>query len=177
MQEAQLTSARRILDDILDFSRIESGRPALEQQILSQNDLIETIKLLFTRQINEKGLELKVVIDPALPDAVEGDPGRIRQILVNLVGNAFKFTKTGSIEIQTSEARGDADSRSLEFVVHDTGPGISPDRAHTIFGAFVQKDSSISRRLAELMDGTLRLSSEVGEGTAFTLQIPLRLAR
>ncbi len=180
----------RILDDILDFSRIEAGRLAIEKHPFSPREIVEGIRLLFERQIHEKGLELVVRLDGSLPETLAGDAGRIRQILVNLLGNALKFTQRGRIELDARAAPDPEGGGVLEFSVRDTGEGIAPDRASAIFDVFTQADSStsrrhggtglgltISRRLAELMGGDLRLATPPGEeGTLFTLRVPFAQA-
>lgn len=176
----------RILDDILDFSRIEAGRLAIEKRIFSPRELIDGIRALFHRKLQEKGLEFIISMDSDLPDGLEGDAGRIRQILINLIGNALKFTEHGSIEVSARVSK-QAEGEFLEFAVRDSGMGIRPDRVQAIFEPFAQEDSSISRRhggtglgitisrrLAELMGGSLQLtSSQPGVGTTFTLLLPI----
>jgi len=179
----------RILDDILDFSRIEAGRLSIERRDFSPGELLHGLETLFARQIQEKGLELRLSLEPGLPEGIYGDSGRIRQILVNLLGNAIKFTDSGSIELRARVLRDHDAGDALEFSVADTGPGIAPDQLATIFEAFTQEDSSISRRhggtglgltisrrLAELMGGAVEVSSEPGVGSTFTLRLPLVLA-
>lgn len=176
----------RILDDILDFSRLEAGRLTIENQGFSPGELIEGTRALFSRKLQEKGLRFVLHLDEKIPARVLGDAGRIRQILVNLIGNAIKFTEEGSVTLTARTAHADSDHGLLEFAVTDTGPGIAPERAHAIFEAFTQEDSStsrrhggtglgltISRRLAELMGGTLKLDPRAGPGATFVLRLPL----
>lgn len=176
----------RILDDILDFSRIEAGRLSIEKRDFSPRELLHDLEALFARQIKEKGLEFRATVAADLPEGIHGDSGRIRQILVNLLGNAIKFTDRGSIELRARVLRDASAGDTLEFSVADTGPGIPPDRVAAVFEAFTQGDSSISRRqggtglgltisrrLAELMGGVIEASSQSGMGSTFTLRLPL----
>lgn len=178
----------RILDDILDFSRLEAGRLQIVSSIFSPRDLLEDIRNLVARQASEKDLALHVSVTDAIPEYLEGDSGRIRQILLNLVGNALKFTDRGHVKISLA---GLIDQTStFVFVVSDTGPGIAPENVQRIFQPFTQADSSIarrhggtglglsiSRRLTQLLGGDLSVKSRPGQGTVFSLALPLRIAR
>ncbi|CAH0238831.1 Autoinducer 2 sensor kinase/phosphatase LuxQ [Pseudomonas sp. Bi70] len=177
----------KVINDILDFSRIERG--ALELELISFNlpTLLKAAQQAFQHSAQQRGLRLRLDLDDTLPaPQVQGDPTRLRQILVNLIGNALKFTERGEVRI---EAHWQAlDNQVLWFTckVHDTGIGISAERLDTMFDAFQQADNSISRRyggtglglpiartLAECMGGTLKAQSEPGRGSCFTLEIPL----
>ncbi|MDD1507754.1 ATP-binding protein [Pseudomonas sp. CNPSo 3701] len=177
----------KVINDILDFSRIERG--ALELELISFNlpTLLKSALQAFQHSAQQRGLQLRLELDDALPaPQVQGDPTRLRQILVNLIGNALKFTERGEVRV---EAHWQAlDNQVLWFTcqVHDTGIGISAERLDTMFDAFQQADNSISRRyggtglglpiartLAECMGGTLTARSELGRGSCFTLEIPL----
>ncbi|OLU29058.1 hybrid sensor histidine kinase/response regulator [Pseudomonas sp. PA15(2017)] len=177
----------KVINDILDFSRIERG--ALELELISFNlsALLKAAQQAFQHSAQQRGLQLRLQLDDGLPaPQVQGDPTRLRQILVNLIGNALKFTERGEVRI---EAHWQAlDNQVLWFTckVHDTGIGISAERLETMFDAFQQADNSISRRyggtglglpiartLAECMGGTLKAQSEPGRGSCFTLEIPL----
>jgi two-component system, sensor histidine kinase and response regulator len=174
--EALLT----IIDDILDVSKIEAGRLTLDRTPFHFRDTVEDgVKLLAPRAA-EKGLELACRIAPDVPDAVVGDPGRLRQVILNLVGNAIKFTDTGEVVVDVTVDRVTADEVTLRFRVTDTGIGIAPDKLWDVFGAFVQADASTTRRyggtglgltisaqLVELMGGRIWIESEVGEGSRF----------
>ncbi|MGB0583410.1 MAG: ATP-binding protein, partial [Limisphaerales bacterium] len=170
----------RILNDILDFSKIEAGKLDLESIPFSIRDSLgETMKLMATRAA-EKDLELAYHISDEIPEGLVGDPGRLRQIVVNLVGNAIKFTDEGEVVVGVkSSAREDGDI-SLEFAVTDTGMGIPEEKRRKIFEEFGQADSSttrefggtglglsISQRLVELMDGEIWVESERGKGSSF----------
>jgi len=169
---------------VLDFSRIEAGRLKIEKVAVSPSALLDEITALFALQIREKGLDFQLSVAGDVPPLVLGDPGRIRQILVNLVGNAVKFTAHGTIRlgVRRSDVR-------LDFFVHDSGSGITSDKIEKIFEPFTQADSSIarnhggaglgltiSRRLAGLMGGELNLRSEPGHGTEISLLLPLEPA-
>ena len=189
-----------LINDILDFSRIESGRIELETRPLNIRELTgELIKLLDAGQKNDK-TELIKVIESDVPENVYSDPLRLRQILLNLLGNALKFTEAGEVKLTLRVARQGASARParnadsekelwLYFAVSDTGPGIGPERLKEIFEKFYQADSSttrkyggtglglsISRGLVELLGGELRVDSQEGRGAVFYFEIPVRLA-
>jgi PAS domain S-box-containing protein len=172
-----------LLDDVLDFSRIEAGRMPIEHEAFSPAQILESTRSLLASLATEKRLDMRVSVEPDVPHFVIGDAGRIRQILLNLAGNAVKFTQRGGVTL--SLRRGKETSR-LEFLVSDTGPGIAPEKIASIFQPFTQADSSLTRRhggtglgltislrLAELMGGTLTVESHPGEGAEFLLALPL----
>ena len=173
-------SLLRLLNDILDFSKIEAGKLDLEHQQFSLRDCLgHTLQSLGTRA-GEKGLELLCRIDPAVPDILLGDSVRLGQIIVNLVGNAIKFTSRGEIEVDVRRESDAAGAAQLHFSVRDTGIGIPPEQQEKIFDSFSQVDASMTRRfggtglglaissqLVEMMDGRIWLESEVDEGTTF----------
>jgi two-component system sensor histidine kinase/response regulator len=178
----------RIIDDILDFSRMGAGRLRIEKAPFSPSRLLEEVRALFSHQARTKGISLIVEVAHSLPDAVLGDSGRIRQILLNLVGNALKFTPSGFVEIEARAVRNGSGAGRLEFVVEDTGPGVPPDLLTVIFEPFTQADFSnsreyggvglglaISRKLAELMDGDLH-AENLESGARFVLSLPLEVA-
>ena len=140
--EALLT----ILNDILDVSKIEAGRLALDLIPFSLRDAVEEAVKLFAPRAHEKRLELVCHILPDVPDDLVGDPGRLRQVLVNLVGNAVKFTDAGEVVVEVGLDETTDDEAVLRFVVSDTGIGIPQDKLWQIFGAFVQADQSTTRR-------------------------------
>ncbi|GAB6039664.1 response regulator [Endothiovibrio diazotrophicus] len=175
-----------IIDDILDFSKLESERLTLEHIPFALTELFDDVLMLLAPQAYGKGLELIKRIDPALPARLVGDPVRIRQVLLNLLGNAVKFTEAGSVQLEVDGSVGDDARIDLQIVVADTGIGISRPQQQRLFLAFSQADSSITRRfggtglglviakhLVELMEGEIRVESEEGEGTRFTLRIRL----
>ena len=180
--EALLT----IINDILDFSKIEAGKMAIEEIAFDLTRTVaETLKTMALRA-HQKGLELVADIAPDIPRRVVGDPGRVRQILLNLVGNAVKFTERGEIVVRLTADRVDADQTTLRFDVSDTGIGIAPEQQLTIFDAFAQEDASttrryggtglgltISRRLVQLMGGELSVESTPGTGSTFSFTLRL----
>jgi signal transduction histidine kinase/DNA-binding response OmpR family regulator len=176
-----------ILDDILDLSKVEEGMMVLDQDPYDPGEPAEDVAGLLAWNAARNGLEITVAVDPTLPAQVRGDPARVRQILMNLVGNAVKFTEKGEIAVEVTATKANWQGPALCFAVHDTGIGIAPDRLSAIFDEFTQEDQSttrrfggtglglaISRRLATLMDGSLTAESIPGVGTTFRLTIPLR---
>ena len=170
----------RVINDILDFSKIEAGRLDLEPVAFSLGETLgETIKG-FGPQAHRKGLELALHVRPDTPDGVVGDALRLGQVLINLVGNAVKFTERGEVVLKAGVESVSEGQVCLHFAVSDTGPGIPPDKQRLIFGAFAQADSSMARRfggtglglaisarLVELMGGRIWVESEVGNGSSF----------
>ncbi|HEY6182086.1 MAG TPA: ATP-binding protein [Terriglobales bacterium] len=176
-----------LLSDMLDFSKMESGKLELEIIEFDLREMVATCVQIFDLRAKQKNLAFKVEFLEPCPRGIIGDPTRIRQILFNLLGNAFKFTRQGSVTLQISTVHSYSDLL-LQFAVSDTGIGIPQDKHKMIFDAFTQADTSttrqfggtglglaISKRLAELMQGTISLKSEVGVGTSFFLSIPLRM--
>ena len=169
-----------LINEILDYSKIESGKLTLETIDFELEDALFQALGPLALQAHRKGLELVWNIAPDVPDRLVGDPGRLRQVLVNLLGNAIKFTKAGEVGLQVSlidRAEGYVD---LHFRVHDTGVGIAPEKQGKIFEAFAQADGSttrefggtglglsISTRLVELLRGKIWVESEPGKGSAF----------
>jgi signal transduction histidine kinase/DNA-binding response OmpR family regulator len=178
-----------MIDDLLDFSKIEAGRLELVSEDLSLRDALADVLRVLAVRAHKKGLELISHIKPDVPDALIGDTGRLRQVLLNLVGNAIKFTEQGEIVVTLGNQETVAtDSALLRFSVKDTGIGISPDKQEKIFRAFEQEDNSttrkyggtglgltISARLVDLMGGTISVESQPGRGSTFTFTA--RLAR
>jgi CheY-like chemotaxis protein/HPt (histidine-containing phosphotransfer) domain-containing protein len=170
-----------IINDILDFSKIEAGRLELECLPFSLLDCIEDALHPLALRAQQKGLELTWAVEGDIPDLVLGDPNRVRQVLINLAGNAIKFTKEGYVSIK-AERRASDDSRvAIRFAVLDTGIGIAPDKHKKIFEAFSQADTSttrefggtglglsISARLVKLMGGSINLDSALGKGSEFS---------
>ena len=169
-----------LINDILDFSKIEARRLSFERVPFQLRDVVEDAVRMLAPRAHEKNLELVCHIAPAVPVEVGGDPGRLRQVLVNLVGNAIKFTNVGEVIVEVTLDRLSADQVSLEFSVSDTGIGIPKDKQQHIFGAFAQADASTTRRfggtglglaissqLVEMMDGAIGVESEVGKGSRF----------
>lgn len=177
----------KVINDILDFSRIERGALELEAIPFSLLELLQGSVQVFQHSAQQRGLKLLLENQPGLEQLeMQGDPTRIRQILVNLIGNALKFTEEGQIRVQTRWQQLDDQVLWFTCAVRDSGIGIDDERLEHMFDAFQQADTSISRRyggtglglpiartLAERMGGTLRAESRLGEGSVFTLEIPL----
>ena len=174
--EALLT----IIDDILDVSKIDAGRLTLNRTGFQLRDTVEDAVKLLAPRAAEKGLELACRIAADVPDAVVGDAGRLRQVILNLVGNAIKFTHEGEVMVDVAVDRITTDHASIRFRVTDTGIGIAQDKQWDIFGAFVQADASTTRRyggtglgltisaqLVEMMGGRIWIESELGKGSRF----------
>lgn len=182
-----------IINDILDFSKIEAGKLFIDNTNLRLDELVEETVDILTVKAFEKNLEMICHIDPSLPSQFLGDPVRIRQVLVNLLGNAIKFTQHGEILVSVIPAgkiyqKEKKQFLDIEVTVRDTGIGISKEKLGKIFESFTQADNSttrkfggtglgltISKSLAELMNGNLTVKSEPGRGSAFTLHIPLEV--
>jgi signal transduction histidine kinase/DNA-binding response OmpR family regulator/HPt (histidine-containing phosphotransfer) domain-containing protein len=169
-----------VINDILDFSKIEAGRLELETIGFSLNEMLGHLLKALAVRASQKGLELACYLLPDVPDGLVGDPGRLRQILVNLVGNAVKFTDQGEVVVHVERAAEESDAVWLHFAVSDTGIGIAPDKQSRIFESFTQADSSTTRRyggtglgltiaarLVELMGGKVWVESAVGQGSTF----------
>ena len=173
-----------ILDDILDFSKVEAGKLELESLLFDPAETLADVARLLEHQAAAKGLDLRLSRAADLPAHVRGDPGRLRQVLINLGGNAIKFTPQGSVEFRLGRAPSGGDA--LRFEVVDSGVGIPADQIGRLFDPFTQADASttrrfggtglgltISRRLVELMGGTMDLESEAGKGSRFWFDLPL----
>jgi signal transduction histidine kinase/DNA-binding response OmpR family regulator len=180
----------KVINDILDFSKVEAGKLELEEIDFSLRDsLSEALRVLGVRA-DDKGLELACDVDPKLPDVFVGDPTRLRQVVVNLVGNAVKFTEHGEVVVRVVEERWDGDQITLHFTVSDTGIGIPEEKRESIFLSFTQADGSttrkyggtglgltISRQFIERMGGRIWVESSVGKrGTTFHFTAPLKLS-
>jgi signal transduction histidine kinase/DNA-binding response OmpR family regulator len=179
----------RIIDDVLDFSRIEAGRLELEETPFSLAELVSGTVNALHAQAAAKGLELITEIAPGSADGLIGDPVRVRQILFNLLGNALKFTHAGSVQVRVATAALGDGNTSVTLRVMDTGIGIDAAECARLFQPFAQADSSttrrfggsglglsIVRRLAQLMGGDVRVRSEPGKGSMFTVTLRLRAA-
>jgi signal transduction histidine kinase/CheY-like chemotaxis protein/HPt (histidine-containing phosphotransfer) domain-containing protein len=169
-----------IINSILDYSKIEAGRLELEAIDLDLPDTIEQTTLLLAERAQRKGLELVCDVDPAVPSLVVGDPGRLAQILTNLIGNAIKFTERGEVVVRAEVVETLEDDTRVAFSVRDTGLGIPPEAQARIFDSFSQADGSTTRRyggtglglaiakqLVGMMGGEIKLESEVGKGSCF----------
>jgi signal transduction histidine kinase len=182
--EALLT----IINDILDFSRIEAGRLTIDPIPFDMQNTIDEVVALVGEKAEKQGIELIVRYAPGLPQRVVADAGRIRQVLLNLVGNALKFTDKGHVMVSLERADAGGPLAQIRFSVEDTGIGIEPDKLDAVFEKFTQADGSITRRyggtglglsiskqLVELMDGTISVTSAPGCGSTFvfTLTMPV----
>ena len=169
-----------IINDILDFSKIEARRLDLEVIDFDLRTTLEDATSLLALKAHEKGLELTCEVEDLVPSSLKGDPGRLRQVIVNLVGNSLKFTTQGEVRVSVRVEDVSGDRVRLKFGVTDTGIGIPADRIDQLFAAFTQVDASttrryggtglglaISKRLVELMGGTIGCESEVGKGSCF----------
>jgi len=179
-----------ILNDVLDYSKIEAGHVQLEETAFDLPGVVHSVAGLLGARAFEKGIEMVADIAPDLPPLVRGDPGRLRQVLINLVGNAVKFTPEGEVVLRAAPVRVDGDRVEVEFVVRDTGIGIPADKLQTVFEEFAQADVSttrrfggtglglsISRRLVRLMGGELSVDSGEGRGTSFRFVLGLGIER
>lgn len=175
-----------IVDDILSLSKVEAGKLTLEKVELSPQTLGESLVALFRPKAEAKGVVMRLSVGGGVPDRILSDPQRLRQILLNLVGNAVKFTEEGEVVLLITADRA---AETISFHVQDTGLGIATDQIPTLFDPFVQADSSttrryggsglglsIVRRFVEAMKGTITVESEPGRGSVFRLTLPLEIA-
>jgi PAS domain S-box-containing protein len=177
-----------LLNDILDFSKIEAGKLVLESVDFSLRDLVFDTVSLLNERAEAKSISLVASTDGAVPDTLEGDPARTKQLLLNLIGNGIKFTEKGSVALKVTGQKQDDATWQVSFQVSDTGIGISPEAQGRLFQKFAQADTSTTRRfggtglglaicrqIVELMGGTIQLTSELGKGSCFTFTIPFKL--
>ncbi len=178
-----------VINDILDFSKIEAGKIDLESVDFNLRDSLESTLKTVALRADEKGLELLCEVAPEVPEVVCGDSTRLRQVIINLVGNGIKFTEAGEIAVRVQKETGDASHCVLRFTVSDTGVGIPEEKRELIFAPFSQADSSttrkyggtglgltISTRLVEMMGGKMWVESEVGRGSQFHFTARLGLS-
>ncbi len=179
-----------LLDTILDLSKIEAGQVELEEIAFDLRTTLETAIDMLAVKAHDKGLELACHVKQDVPTALVGDPLRLRQIIINLGGNAIKFTDTGEVVIRVETEKEEESSVLLHFMVLDTGIGVPPDKTETIFKSFTQADGSttrkyggtglgldISRRFVEMMEGRIWVESEVGKGSTFHFMARFGLGR
>lgn len=172
-----------VINDVLEFSKIESGKMSLKPEIFQLPDCLNDTLRLFIPEVRQRGLKLALYVDPAVPELIIGDEGRLKQVLINLIGNAVKFTEHGKIEVSIRQVYRKREQLQLEFMVRDTGIGIHEACMDDLFQPFYQLDSaarrhggtglglSISKKLVELMGGTIRVESVSGQGSTFTFTI------
>ena len=173
---------RTLVEDILVHSRLSAGKLQPEQVPFHLRPLLHDLQRLFRPEADRKGVELRIIADPAIPAVWRGDPRRLSQVLTNLLGNALKFTTKGHVELRAVTT-----PEGLQFSVSDTGPGMTQELTEELFQPFVQADASTSRRhggsglglaiarqLIQAMNGTLEVTTSVGEGSTFTVGLPLR---
>ncbi|RFO95677.1 hypothetical protein DIC66_16920 [Rhodoferax lacus] len=185
--EGAAKSLLSLINDILDFSKVEAGKMELDPQPFRVNRLMRNLSVILSSNLGAKSVEVLFDIDPAIPDVLLGDSMRLQQVLINLGGNAVKFTRQGQVVVSLKLRQLAADSADITFAVQDSGIGIAPENQAHIFTGFSQAEASttrkfggtglglaISQRMVELMGGTLHLSSELGVGStfAFTLRLP-----
>ena len=176
----------QVINDILDVSKIEAGKLDLEVIPFTLRPAVEEVMEILSPKVEEKGLVMACLVEENVPDAVRGDPGRMRQILINLCNNAIKFTSRGEVVIHVSLDAETADQATLRLAVHDTGIGIPEERMEDLFQSFTQVDTSttreyggtglglsISKQLAEMMGGTIGVESEEGQGSTFWFTVVL----
>ncbi|MBI5946240.1 MAG: PAS domain S-box protein [Chloroflexi bacterium] len=169
-----------VINDILDFSKVEARKLELELLDFDLKEVLKDTVGIFSLQVQEKGLRLSLTIEPDVACLLRGDPGRLRQIIVNLIGNAVKFTPQGTVSVQVKKEAETEKETTLRFSIKDSGIGIPPNRISSLFTPFTQVDSSatrryggtglglaISKQLAELMNGSVGVESMVGQGSTF----------
>ncbi len=180
--QAASKSLLGLIDDVLELSKIEADKITLEPEPIELRQLVDEMVALFRHHAEEKGVQLDVLFDDQLPQWIETDPLRLRQILINLIGNALKFTPAGSVVLRLGQEEGE-----LLIVLQDTGIGIAEDKLDVVFEQFSQADNTLSRqysggglglsivrRLVGLMGGRIEVESQVEEGTTFWLRLPMR---
>jgi signal transduction histidine kinase/DNA-binding response OmpR family regulator len=170
-----------VINDILDFSRVEAGKLVIEDAPFAVREMVEEVVRVIALRAHERGLDFTCSIDRAVPERLVGDSARVRQVLLNLLGNAVKFTHAGDVSLRVTMESAGVEGITVAFSVKDTGIGIAPERSRTIFESFTQADGSITRRyggtglgltisqqLAHLMNGNISVVSAPGEGSEFT---------
>ncbi len=183
--ESAARSLLSLINDILDFSKVEAGKLTLDPQPFELDQMLSDLAIIYSANLQNKPLEILLDIDPAVPSRLIGDTMRLQQILINLVGNAIKFTPSGEVVLSVNVLEQRPNHIRLGFEVRDTGIGIAPENQQKIFSGFTQAEASttrrfggtglglaICRRLVELMGGDLQLHSALGQGTRFAFSLP-----
>ncbi len=181
-------SLLNLINDILDLSKVEASQLELEHTGFSLNDLVEKVREMVAIRAHQKGLALVCEIAPGVPRDLVGDPTRLRQVLLNLLGNAIKFTESGEVVLRVMPDTDSTTAGALRFSISDTGIGIPGEKLNAVFERFTQADSSttrryggsglgltISKRLVELMGGHIQVESGVGKGSVFSFTVPLEI--
>ncbi len=177
-----------LVNELLDLAKIESGKITFDESVFELKAQIQQLKLLFEHKFQDKQLEFNIEIDEKIPDKLKGDHHKLNQILVNLIGNALKFTHHGYIALRIKQLSRKRQHIILSFVIEDTGTGIANDQLPLIFDSFIQvhepaqnaKGSglglTIVKQLVELQNGEIKVSSELGKGTVFTFSLPFEIS-
>ncbi len=187
MAKVSANSLLSVINDILDFSKIEAGKLELDMLDFNFRDMVEEVTEIMSVHALKKEIELTSYIDPEVTSWLHGDPGRIRQVMINLTGNAIKFTETGEVALRITVVQTQDRTIDLKVAVRDSGPGIPPEKMNHLFKSFSQVDGSITRKhggtglglviskqLTELMGGEIGVTSKVGEGAVFWFRLPLK---
>lgn len=177
-----------IVNNVLDYSNLKTGKLIFDKVVFNLSEILEEIKKQFARQVSVKGIDFTISINDTVPNFLKGDAFRLKQVLVNLAGNAVKFTKAGRVEIQVSVQQKKADQADILFTISDTGIGIAEEKLETIFESFAQASKNISsgyggaglgltisKGLIELQGGSISVKSKTGDGSVFTFHIPFWL--
>jgi CheY-like chemotaxis protein/HPt (histidine-containing phosphotransfer) domain-containing protein/anti-sigma regulatory factor (Ser/Thr protein kinase) len=177
-----------IINDVLDFSKIDAGKLTLEDIDLELLPLAEEVSTLFAQQAHAKGVELTCFVEQSVPALVRGDPIRLRQVMANLLGNAVKFTEKGEVGVEVRAHEISADAVQIEIAIRDTGIGMKPEAVDKLFESFTQADTSttrrfggtglglaITKRLIEAMHGSIEVESAPGLGSRFIVKLPMRV--
>jgi len=184
--ESSAQNLLRIINDILDFSKLDAGKMELESIPFALRDTVNEVMTLLAPNIFDKGLDIHLHVDNKVPDELRGDPDRLKQIIINLIGNAIKFTTRGYIRLDVKYLRSLDKGHQIKFIISDTGVGIDEDGRNKLFAAFGQADSSVTRKyggtglgliickkLIEAMDGNINFDSDKGKGSRFYFDVYL----
>ena len=178
-----------VINDVLDLSKIESGKLELHQESFSLRNLIDNVLGSVCERCSQKGVELNAIVSPHIKDCLIGDRGKLQQVLINLIGNAAKFTEQGEVRLEVHEVSRYKTTSNLEFTIIDSGIGFDSSESEKIFESFRQSDSglarkhggtglglSISKKLTEILGGKIKATGQLNKGAQFTCRIPLELA-